>query len=153
MNWLSKSPFARGEDPVTHMVDLLSLQAQKAGTPLTPADQEMLARQSTRGDPLPEELRHKAKELIARIFEAEADAVERDPRSFSDSLQWAGDLGYPNIVALAEEVSCDISRTAFPPLRGWKRISDRMQLVGCAVLVVLLMFAVVISAGFLLGWK
>jgi hypothetical protein len=155
MSWFIKNPFGPDEDPVKHMVELLSAEAEKAGTgtPLSLVDKEILARESSPSDLMPEDLRQKAKELIVRIFEAEPDAVERDPKSFSDSFQWAGDSSYPNIVALAEEVARDISRTAFHPPRGWKLVRDRMQLIGCAVLVVLLMFAIVIGAGFLFGWK
>jgi hypothetical protein len=44
-------------------------------------------------------------------------------------------------------------RRLTPPLHGWKQVKDAAQLVGCALLVVLLMFAVVIGAGFLFHWK
>jgi hypothetical protein len=148
MSWFVKSPFKRNEDPVGHMVELLSNEASKAGTPLTDLDKEILAN----NEPIPEDLEKRARELIARIFEAEPlEEFERDPKCFSSSLQWAGDLGYANIVGLAEQVAYETARSAQP--QGWKLVKDKAQLIGCGLLVVLFMFAVVIAAGFLFGWK
>lgn len=154
MSWfVRKSPFGRDEDPVRHMVELLSQEADRAGSPLTDRDREALAREKSRSEPLPEDLRQRAKDLIVRIFESEPwDEFENDPKCFSNSIEWAGDSRYPNVVALAEEVRCDIARLT-PPLHGWSRVKDAVQLVGCGLLVVLLMFAVVIGAGFLFHWK
>src|SRR5271157_5318606 len=151
MSWSVNSPFGRDEDPLDHMVELLSDEAIKDGAPLTGRDREILARENSRLEPMPEVLRQRAKDLIMRIFEAEPfDEWERDPKCFSCSLQWAGDGRYPNIVALAEEVACDLARPS-PPLRGRKKVIDAVQLIGCAVLLVLLMLAIVIGAGFLFG--
>jgi hypothetical protein len=153
MSWFINSPFGRDEDPLDHMVELLSDEAIKDGVPLTERDREILARENSRLEPMPEVLRQRAKDLITRIFEGEPlDEFGRDPKCFSCSLQWAGDGRYPNIVALAEEVACDIARPSVP-LLGWKRVKDKLQLVGCGLLLVLLMFAIVIGAGFLFGWK
>jgi hypothetical protein len=154
MGWFIRSPFGRDEDPTHHMVDLLSKEAERAGTPLTDLDKETLAEERSSVKPLPDDLRDRAKELIARIFEAElSNEFVRGPKCFSSSLQWAGDLDYPNIVALAEEVYCDINPTASHSLHGWEFVKDRMQLIGCGVLAVLLMFAIGIGASFLFGWK
>jgi hypothetical protein len=153
MSWFIKSPFGRDEDPLHHMVELLSDEAIKDGVPLTERDRELLARENSRLEPMPEVLRQRAKDLITLIFEAEPfDEFERDPKCFSCSLQWAGDGRYPNIVALAEEVACDIARPS-APLYGWKLVKDNLQLVGCGLLVVLLMFAIVAVTGLLFGWK
>ena len=150
MSWfIKRSPFGRDEDPLDHMVELLSVEAIKDGVPLTERDREILAS----AEPMPEILRQRAKDLITRIFEAEPfDDWERDPKCFSCSLEWAGDSRYPNIVALAEEVACDIARPS-APLHGWKLAKDKLQLVGCGLLLVLLMFAIVAVAGFVFGWK
>ena len=150
MSWFVKrSPFGRDEDPLDHMVELLSAEAIKDGVPLTERDREILAS----AEPMPEILRQRAKELITRIYESESlDEWERDPKCFSCSLQWAGDREYPNIVALAEGVACDIARPS-APLYGWKRVKDKLQLLGCGLLLVLLMFAIVAVAGFLFHWK
>jgi len=153
MSWFPKSPFAPDEDAAEHMVKLLSTEAEKSGTPLTDLDKEILAKGSS-PEQVPEDLRRKAKKLITSMYLAEPwDELERDPKSFGNSLQWAGDSSYPNIVALAEEVACEMRGEAFPPFQGWKLAKDRMQLIGCGVLVVLVMFAMVIGAGFLFGWK
>jgi len=150
MSWfIKRSPFGRDEDPLGHMVELLSAEAIKDGVPLTERDTEILANV----EPMPEILRQRAKELITRIYESESpDEWERDPKCFSCSLQWAGDREYPNIVALAEEVACDIAQPS-APLPGWKRVKDKLQLLSCGLLLVLLMFAIVAIAGFLFGWK
>jgi hypothetical protein len=74
-------------------------------------------------------------------------------KSFGSSLQWAGDSGYPNIVSLAEEVAREMRGEAFPSLQGWNLVKDRIQLVGCGLLVVLLMLVTVTAAGFLLAGK
>jgi hypothetical protein len=150
MSWfIKRSPFGRDEDPVDHMVELLSVEAEKYGIPLTERDREILAN----SEPMPETLQQQAKELITRIYECESlDEWERDPKCFSCSLQWAGDREYPNIVALSEEVACDIARPS-APLHGWKRVKDKLQLAGCGLLLVLLMCAIVAVAGFLFGWK
>jgi len=153
MSWLIKSPFGRDEDPLDHMVQLLSDEAIKDGVPLTEHDREILTRESSRLEPMPDILRQRVKDLIGRIFEAEPlDECERDPKCFSCSLQWAGDGRYPNIVALAEEVACDIARPS-APLHGWKLAKDKLQLVGCGLLLVLLMFVIVAIAGLVFRWK
>jgi hypothetical protein len=156
MGWFVKSPFKPDEDPVKHLVELLSKEAEKAGSPLTAVDKEILGRESSPLDPVPEDLQQKAKALITRVFEAEpVDEFERGSKSFSSSLLWVGDSHYPNIVALSDEVTRNIGGHSLfsSPLRGWKLLGDRAQLISCAVLAVLLIFAAVIGAGFLFGWK
>src|SRR5882762_7949454 len=102
MSWLTKSPFGRDEDPIQHMVELLSEKAEKDGTPLTDSDRAILVKEKSDVEPVPEDLRQRAKELIARMFVEEPwDEFESDPRSFGSSLQWAGDSSYPNIVSPA----------------------------------------------------
>jgi hypothetical protein len=152
MSWFSKSPFGHDEDPVEHMLALLCNEAAKDGTPLTDKDRAILAQGGFDQDAIPEDLRKRVKDLIARILIAESDEFKRDPKSFNDSIQWA-DPHYPNIAALAEEVAAELGVEAYPPLRGWARVKDRVQLVGCGCLVVLLMFTTVMFAGYFLGWK
>jgi len=154
MGWFSKSPFGHNEDPVNHMVKLLSDEAEKAGSPLTQSEKEYLAAGHSDHEPPTEGLEKKTKDLIVRIFEAEPwDEFERDPKSFGNSLQWAGDSRYSNIVALAEEVSCEMTGRSSPPLHGWQKISDRILLVGCGILVVLSMFAIGAVGTIFFGWK
>lgn len=152
MSWFSKSPFGHGEDPVEHMLALLCNEAAKDGIPLTDEDRAILAQEGFDQDAIPEDLRKRVKDLIARILITESDSFTRDPKSFNDSIQWA-DPHYPNIVALAEEVARELGAEAYPPLRGWARVKDKIQLVGCGCLVVLLMFIAVIFAGYFFGWK
>lgn len=153
MSWFAKSPFGPDEDAAEHMVELLSAEAEKSGTPLTDLDKEILSNGSS-PEQVPGDLRQKAKKLITSLYLAEPwDEFERDPKSFGNSLQWAGDSRYPNIVALAEELAIEMRGTAFSPPQGWRLAKDRLQLIGCGLLVVLLMFAIVIGAGFMFGWK
>jgi len=155
MNWRRKSPFSSPEEAASNMVELLAKEAEKAGTALTDQEKETLLQASSESPfSVPEDLRQKAKVLIRVIFEAEApDDLDRDPRNFSDSMLYAGDRGYSNVVALAEEVAREIREAASPQQRGRRRAKDRMRLVGCGILVVLLMFVVVFAAGIIFHWK
>lgn len=155
MSWHRESPFSSPDEAARNMMELLAKEAEKAGTPLTDPEKETLL-QPYSESPLSvsEELRRKTKSLIARIFEAESpEEFDRDPRSFSDSMLQAGDTAYSNVVALAEEVARDIRETGYPPPQGWRLAKDRIQLIGCGCLVVLLMFVMVAIAGFVLHWK
>ena len=153
MSWFfRKSPFGPGEDAVHHVIELLSKEAEKGGPPFTSLEKEILAREASSLDPLPKELHQRTRELVTQIYETEPwDEFEREPKSFTDSLEWI-EPEYPNVLMIAEEVW----REKFwltPPLQGWKRVNDRLQLVGCALFVVLLMFATVIACGFLFRWR
>jgi hypothetical protein len=155
MSWRRKSPFSSPEEAARNMVELLAKEAEKAGTPLTDQEKETLLQASSESPfSVSEELRRKAKALISRIFETESpEEFDRDPRSFSHSMLQAGDTAYSNVVALAEEVSRDIREMGYPPPQGWRLAKDRMQLVGCGCLVVLVMFVMVTIAGFVYHWK
>jgi hypothetical protein len=109
------------EDPLDRLIELLSEEATKEGTPLTEGDREVLVAESVK--PMPDVLRQRARHLITRILEREpADEVESDQKCFSYALQWAADGRYPNIVALGKEVAGDIARPA--GLRGWQLFKD-----------------------------
>jgi hypothetical protein len=142
---IRKSPFAGHEDPLTHMLALLSEEAEKSGITFTADEKTILRSERTRGESIPEGLREKSKKLIEQLLikERSKDSDE-DPKGFSNSLQWAGDGAYPNVVALAEEVIMSGGFGAVP-LQGKRLVKDRMSLVGCALLVVLFM-ALVIAA-------
>jgi hypothetical protein len=128
-------------------MEMLADEAMKDGLPLTEADKEILVAESVK--PIPEVLRQRAGHLITRILEREpADEDERDQKCFSYALQWAADGRYPNIVALGREVASDM-RPAIG-LHGWRLLKDRLYLVGCGLLVVFLMMAIIGSCS---GWK
>ena len=138
------------------MVELVSTEAEKAGTPLSDPEKEILLNASYEPtltqSPIPEDLRKKAKSVIKRIFEAETQwESDENPKSFSNSMVYAGDTAYPNVVALAEEVVREFAETR--RLHGWALVRNRLQLVGCGILVVLLMFVVVFLAGVVFHWK
>jgi hypothetical protein len=102
---IRKSPFRRNEDPVVHMVELLSREAADAGTPLGDADKKILAREVTSGAPLSQNLREEAEKLIKSVLERERGSrPNRDPKSFLVSFEWAHDQSHAHIVVLTEEV-------------------------------------------------
>jgi hypothetical protein len=127
------------------MVKLLAAEGEILGTPLTDEECETLAGNFAISD----ELSSKAKFLISRIFENEKQG-DSNPRSFSNSMMWAVDPEWPNIAELTGQVA---SENQHPRLRGWKWAKDKLALLGCGLLVVLLIFAAVIGAGFIFHWK
>jgi hypothetical protein len=140
-----KNPFASHEDPLAHMVALLSKEAESAGTPFSEDDKKILASESRAEESVPEELRQKAKKLIEELLRKEqSSGAVTDPKSFDNSLEWAGQPGYPNIVALTEEVvASGGSLKTLPKLHGKRWANDRFQLLGCGLSIVLLMFLIV----------
>ena len=140
-----RNPFARHEDPVEHMVALLCKEADRAGTPFSEDEKKILCKESSVDDSVPEELRLRAKRLIEELLRKEqSSGAVTDPKSFDNSLEWAGDPGYPNIVALTEEVvSSGGSLKALSQFHGRRRAKDLIQLLGCALSIVLLMLLIV----------
>jgi hypothetical protein len=150
MSWIRKSPFADGNDPTEHMLALIASEADRAGTPLSEAEKQMLL---ARWDPkniVPEDFRTKAKKLIEQTFDHET--APDNPLSLGNSVEWAGDGAYPTIVALTEEIMLERSEK-FPRLRGRRKILDLFQLVGCGVVVVILMMLVVALLSWSFGHK
>jgi hypothetical protein len=146
-----KNPFADHEDPVAHMVALLGREAESAGTPFTEAEKKILATTFAPEEPLLEEFRQRTMKLIEELLRKEqTSGAVPDPKSFDNSLEWAGAGSYPNIVALTEEVvTSGGSRKSLPRLHGIRWAKDRMQMLGCALTIVLLMLLIVgISAVF-----
>jgi len=127
------------------MVDLLAGEGEIAGLPLTVEEREILAG----GGAMADELSAKARLLIGRVFDKET-REDSDPRSFSNAMLWATDPAWPNVAELVAQVVAE--RNPDRRLRGWARVKDMLQLVGCGLLVVLLMLAVVIAFG-LFHWK
>jgi hypothetical protein len=152
---IRKSPFASSEDPVEHMVSLLAKEAESTGTPFSEAERKILLREAAPTQSVPEELRQRTKKLIEQLLRKEQTSESSaDPKNFGNSLEWAGEPGYPNIVALAEEVVCSGgSLKALPRLHGRRWLKDRTQLVVCAFSVVLLMFLIVVVAGLVFQHK
>jgi hypothetical protein len=99
MTWLRKSPFKRNEDPVEHMIELLSQQAAHEGTPLTAAEKELLSRDLSGPEGRPEEFRHRMLAMIRRLMSREA-GEGRNPRSFLATLEWAEDMQAAFIIDL-----------------------------------------------------
>jgi hypothetical protein len=147
-----KNPFANHEDPVEHMIELLSKEAEYAGTPFNADEKKILRSKASSGEAVPEELRRKSKTLIQQILSREQAAdTGSDPKSFNNSLGWAGESSYPNVVALTEEVV--MSGTGDLRLHGRRWAKDQIQLLGCAVVVILLMLLLVAELAFVFHWK
>jgi hypothetical protein len=147
-----RNPFANHEDPVEHMIELLSNEAEHSGTPFNADEKEILRSKASVGEPIPEELRRKFKTLIGQLLNREQAAkTSSEPKSFNNSLGWAGESSYPNIVVLTEEVV--MSGTGELRLRGWRRAKDQIQLLGCAVVVILVMLLLVAGLSFVFHWK
>jgi hypothetical protein len=137
------------------MVQLVAAQAEKTGVPLTDEERRMLLTDAIPGDGMPgdeasEQLDAKARKLIEQTFDAEVEPD--DPKNLGNSLQWAGDGRYPRIVALTEDVIRSRGEN-FARLRGRRWAIDRIQLVGCGVVVVIVMMLVVVLFGWLFGDK
>ena len=147
-----RSPFADHEDPVEHMIELLSKEAESAGTPFDLTEKKILRSKASNKEPVPEELRRKSESLIEQLLKREQSAETiSDPKSFNNSLGWAGESSYPNIVALTEEVV--MSGTGDLRLHGRRWVKDQFQLLGCAVLVILFMILLVAGLSFVFHWK
>jgi len=136
------------------MVSLLADEAVASGTPLGEDEKRVLASEVRRGDPVSEDLRQRAKKLIEQMLARErAASTEADPKSFANSMEWAGDLAYPNIIALTEEVITAGGLGRMPTLHGRAWLKDRAQLIGCAVLAVLFMMLAVLIGGLIFPRK
>jgi hypothetical protein len=148
--WLRRSPFSDLEDPIAHMVELISKRAIVEGHPLTQDEQRFLAAEKINRNPLLDDFQPRVKRLIELILDSEVDS--HDPKSLSNSLEWASDFGYSNVAAMIEEV-CVSRAENFPKLHGRKWIADRVQLVGCGVLTVILLTLLVASIEYLFSGK
>jgi hypothetical protein len=112
--------------------------------PLTDAERRTLADEFELETPLSEELSAKARKLIELVFDHEADID--DPKSLGNSLAWASEGRQSNVAALAEEII--VARAEKPSrLHGRKWIFDRIQLIGCGfvVVILLMLFGVVVD--------
>jgi hypothetical protein len=66
-------------------------------------------------------------------------------------MSWASDSEWPNIAEITAQVVTE--RNPDRRLRGWAWVRDMTQLIGCGLLSVLLMFAVVIIISMVFHWK
>lgn len=148
MIWIRKSPFGGQEAAAEHMIVLLSQEADRHGTPLNETEKKMLASESARGDPFPEDLKLRSHKLIGKILEREKTTdIKNDPKSFLASFEWASDNAHSQIVALTEEVITGGGFGHLPPVHGRRWIRDRAQLIGCGLLLVLAMMLIVAICG------
>lgn len=151
MAWIKvrRSPFGRDEDPLARMISLLSAKDARCGVPLSEDEKDILRAETNRREEISPLLEEKIRPLIQNLLVTQAPESIEDPKSFGNSLEWAGDFGYPTIVALTEAVVVrsrkDISPRAI--------VYDRLRLVACGIGVVLLMMFLVVTASLLLKPK
>lgn len=136
VSWPQRSPFHRSEDSVEHILELLAKEAEKARIPLTDAERRTLTVKWDPATTIADELHAKARKLVELVFDHEADVDA--PKSLGNSLQWATESGHSNITVVIEEVIRSRNE-ALPRLRGRKWIVDRIQLVGCGFVAIVLM--------------
>jgi|HubBroStandDraft_6_1064221.scaffolds.fasta_scaffold840443_1 hypothetical protein len=87
MKWRRKSPFGGQDAAAEHMIVLLSREADRHGTPLNETEKKLLASESARGEPFPEDLRLRSHKLIEEILEREKTTdIKNDPKSFLASF-------------------------------------------------------------------
>jgi hypothetical protein len=152
MTWTRKSPFTSNADPVEHMVELLSNERANVGTPFNADEKQVLRRKASNVEPVPEELRRKSKAVIEQLLKRKQTAeTNNDPKSFNNSLEWAGESDYPNIVALTEAVV--MSGTGILRLHGRGWVKDKIQVIGCALIIVLFMLLLVVGFSLILRRK
>jgi hypothetical protein len=104
--------------------------------PLSEQERILLLEGATPPKIAEEESDQKFRKLIEQAFDYEVNPD--DPMSLSSTVQWAGADRYPKIVALAEEIIV-LRGEKRPQLRGRRQIIDLIQLVGCAVVSVILL--------------
>lgn len=135
VSWLRKNPFRSEEDPVEHILDLLAKEAERARTPLTDAERSILAAKWDPASAISDELHAKTSKLVALVLDHEANIDA--PKSLGNSLEWATESGHSNVTAIIEGVICSRGER-LPRLRGRRWVVDRIQLVGCAFVAVIL---------------
>ena len=150
MTRLRRSPFSDSEDPIAHMVELISKRAIVEGHPLTQDEQRFLAAEKTDRNPLLDDFQVRVKRLIELILDSEVGSD--DPKSLSNSLEWASDAGYSNVAAMIEEV-CLSRAESLPKLYDRKWMADRAQLVGCGIVAVILLMVFAASLEYLFSGK
>jgi hypothetical protein len=125
------------------MLALIAAEAERSGTPLTEEERRTLLGGWDPETVVPDDFRAKAKNFIEQTFTYEPDPDS--PISLGHSVMWAGEDGYPMIVALTEEVMRE--RGEKSPLRGKRAIIDFIQLICCAFVsvILLMLFAAFVS--------
>ena|SRR6266478_899390 len=149
MTWIRKSPFLHGQDPLDHMLLLISLEAEAVGTPLSDAEKKILGSEAIPERPIPDYLKDRVKPLVSAILQRERTAAPgSNAIGFGDALEWV-EPDYPNIAALAEEIITSGGFGALPQLHGARLTRDRAQLVGRALALVVALMAIAVTIGFL----
>jgi hypothetical protein len=151
MSWIQTNPFDHDEDTSQLMLTLLANEAEKARDPFNENEKQILASSVLH---VPIELDAKARRFINQLFEREqAAGIERDPKGFGSCLQWSDCAESSNLLELTHHVAAE--RSAMQPAsEKWKgRIKDKIALVGCAFVAVVLLMLFAAAIEFLSGHK
>jgi len=152
MTFIRRNPF-RDVDPKMTMIDVVAAEAADEGHALSENERSWLA--CERPKELPPDARERLKGIIEKIIERErwSEEARNNPRSFINAIEWAGDQEYPYVVELAEEVFCDNPgpEAGLQSPRTW--LKDKAQLIVTALVLVAIMFAIVMVAGFVFHWR
>src|SRR4051794_36086928 len=110
------------------MVDLLAAEAEFSGFTLSPDEKKFVLDRMSYSGRLARKIE---KPNSARAIKETREDSE-SPKSFGSSLMWAGDLFYPNVVRLTEEVVIEGRAAGIlpqPPNRhGWGLLKDKAAL-------------------------
>jgi|ERR1700722_4140371 len=147
------NPFKDADEVISHLIASVSREAERDGQPLTEPEKVLLSKVG----PLPDGARQGLRMIIGLLLIKEPeDEFESDPRSFGNSLGWAKRMTHrsmwPNILVVAHEIEYERVHR-HPERHGWKKLGDQVLLWLCGLLVVLTMFVIVATVGFIFHWK
>jgi hypothetical protein len=96
--WIRKSPFTT-IDPKREMIRLVSEQANLTGTPLSEFELAFLSSANPQVD---ETTERRLRDLVVGVIDNQrSSGQDRDPKSFVNAIEWAGDGEWPYVVAIA----------------------------------------------------
>ncbi|MCU1308256.1 MAG: hypothetical protein JWN45_2951 [Acidobacteriaceae bacterium] len=144
MSLIRKYPFG-DEDPVEVMVEEVAAEASRQGSSLTVEERALLASERPKKSSISTEADNRMAQFITAIIAREAEDQEINAdyrkRSFSNAIEWAGDMQYPYVVELAEK-AIFAYQAAHPQLRRRRIVRDTFSVFFAAVLLIVV-FSVV----------
>jgi hypothetical protein len=152
--FVRKSPFKSQIEATAQMVNLLSREAEAQGTPLSEDERKLLSSDAEGGICLSEDFRLRIIGLVESLVRQQRVLESNDKQnSFLAAFEWASDAYSPQIVVLTWQVIDSGVLGPPPKLHGRKWLKDKVQLVGCGLLVVLFMLLVVVLIAFVFDRK
>src|SRR5438067_619542 len=134
------------------MVAEVAREAERRATPLTDEESQVLRAEWSKEIEQRTEIRDRLTELIYEIIKRESahPPLSYKENTFCNAIEWAGDYGSPVVVELADRVFRGHAElvAAFPQT-PWFR--DKLQLLGCAVLLIVVPFLLFVIVALLSG--